>query len=288
MRSTRWCTVRCPVRGTPSSRAGRWWRSAGSARCSRRSTGEPARNRPAPERQPPGTRRAAAVGESSTTPAPDRYRWESEGFRSVMSEGGHGTAPPMADPVTGAVPRALLQPMLADALARADRDGTRCAVFLFDVDFFKTVNDAYGHLRGDEVLRQLADRVKGLVRGYDELFRYGGDEFVLLLPEVSREEAVRLALQLTDEVRGGQFPGGPARPGRRPGPAGRGCRRGSAGRRCGRRADPPGAPARRARPGVRHDRAGGAAGAGAAHLRDGRTAALVAGRAAGVPAVRAA
>ena len=126
-----------------------------------------------------------------------------------MSEGGHGTAPPMADPVTGAVPRALLQPMLADALARADRDGTRCAVFLFDVDFFKTVNDAYGHQRGDQVLRQLADRVKGAIRPMDTLFRYGGDEFVLLLPDIEQADALRLAVRLTDEVRARNFPGKP-------------------------------------------------------------------------------
>src|SRR5437763_4493102 len=127
-----------------------------------------------------------------------------------MEHARDGLTQPIIDPVTGAYSRALLQRRLDGELARAGRTGGSCAVFLFDVDFFKTVNDAYGHLRGDEVLRQLADRVRGLVRGYDELFRYGGDEFVLLLPDIGRDEAVRLALQLTDEVRGGQFPGEPA------------------------------------------------------------------------------
>src|SRR2546421_5353115 len=127
-----------------------------------------------------------------------------------MDHAGDGLTQPIIDPVTGAYSRALLQRRLDGELARAGRGGGTCAVFLFDVDFFKTVNDAYGHLRGDEVLRQLADRVRGLVRGYDELFRYGGDEFVLLLPDIERDEAVRLALQLTDEVRATELPGEPA------------------------------------------------------------------------------
>src|SRR2546421_7034631 len=131
------------------------------------------------------------------------------GGRGGRKGGGRAAPPPMADPVTGAVPRALLQPMLADALARAERDGTRCALFLFDVDFFKTVNDAYGHQRGDQVLRQLADRVKGAIRPVDTLFRYGGDEFVLLLPEIDQADALRLAVRLTDEVRARKFPGTP-------------------------------------------------------------------------------
>src|SRR5205807_573917 len=79
------------------------------------------------------------------------------------------------------------------------------AVTLFDVDYFKSVNDAYGHGRGDEVLQQLAARVNQLVRGYDVLFRYGGDEFVLLLPETEEADAVRVALRLTEGVRGTDF-----------------------------------------------------------------------------------
>ncbi len=70
---------------------------------------------------------------------------------------------PAIDPVTGTLPRAVLDPQLQEALAR----GGNCGLFLFDVDFFKTVNDVYGHQRGDEVLRQLADRVDGVLRSTD-------------------------------------------------------------------------------------------------------------------------
>src|SRR4051794_27257517 len=126
-----------------------------------------------------------------------------------MDHGGDGLTRPVTDGVTGAYPRALLQPRIDEELARAARTGAPFAVFLFDVDFFKTVNDAYGHLRGDEVLRQLTDRVSAVVRAGDSVFRYGGDEFVLLLPDTDRDEAVRLALRLTDEIREREFPGQP-------------------------------------------------------------------------------
>jgi diguanylate cyclase (GGDEF)-like protein len=116
---------------------------------------------------------------------------------------------PVADAVTGALPRAELQPRLEAEFARTARSGGCCSLFLFDVDFFKTVNDVFGHLRGDEALRQLVDRIKGLVRSYDVLFRYGGDEFVLLLPDTDATEAARLALRLTADVRGSPFPGEP-------------------------------------------------------------------------------
>jgi diguanylate cyclase (GGDEF)-like protein len=116
---------------------------------------------------------------------------------------------PDLDAVTGARPRGDLQPRLTEELTRAARSGASCAVFLFDVDYFKTVNDVFGHLRGDEALRQLTDRIKSLVRPYDVLFRYGGDEFVLLLPDTGATEAARLALRLTGEVRDTPFPGEP-------------------------------------------------------------------------------
>ncbi len=113
------------------------------------------------------------------------------------------------DPLTGAYSRALLGPRLSEELARAARSTTGFAVMLFDVDYFKSVNDAYGHGRGDEVLKQLAARVGHLVRGYDVLFRYGGDEFVLLLPETSETDAVHVALRLTEGIRRDEFPGEP-------------------------------------------------------------------------------
>ena len=113
------------------------------------------------------------------------------------------------DPVTGVFSRAEMERRLAGQLSRAEHGGTPLALFLFDVDFFKTVNDVFGHLRGDLVLRQLAEVVTAAVGDRGTLFRYGGDEFVVLLPDASRPDAVKLAVHLTDEVRSTRFPGDP-------------------------------------------------------------------------------
>jgi diguanylate cyclase (GGDEF)-like protein len=112
-----------------------------------------------------------------------------------------GPAPVTMDPVTGAHSRAALDVALHDVAG--------CSLLLFDVDHFKTVNDAFGHLRGDLLLRQLADRIAELIRTDDVLFRYGGDEFVLLLPNTGADEALRLAIRLTDEIRAREFAGTP-------------------------------------------------------------------------------
>jgi diguanylate cyclase (GGDEF)-like protein len=116
-----------------------------------------------------------------------------------------GLSSTTTDPVTGAYVRALLAPRAEAAL----RHGGSFAVFLFDVDFFKTVNDSYGHQRGDEILRQIAARATSVVRDADELFRYGGDEFVMVLPQVVRGAAVRIALSVVEAIRGSDFPGEP-------------------------------------------------------------------------------
>ena len=62
-----------------------------------------------------------------------------------------------------------------------------------DLDFFKTYNDVHGHLYGDKILRAIAERIKANIRGIDLAFRYGGDEFSVLLPQVSPENAVKVA-----------------------------------------------------------------------------------------------
>jgi diguanylate cyclase (GGDEF)-like protein len=123
-----------------------------------------------------------------------------------------GPAPVISDPVTGAYSLDLLTARARAELSRAARTGAPCSLVLFDVDHFTSMVDAHGRRRGDEVLRMLADRVKGQVRDYDELFRYGGDQFVLLLPDTRQEDAVRLALAVAEQIRSREFPGAPPLP----------------------------------------------------------------------------
>jgi diguanylate cyclase (GGDEF)-like protein len=118
-------------------------------------------------------------------------------------------SPTIRDPLTGAYSRALLGPRLAEELSRAARSNVGCAVCLFDVDYFKSVNDAYGHARGDEVLRHIVERCTDLLRAYDVTFRYGGDEFVLLLPDTAKADAVRVALRVVEGIRATPFAGDP-------------------------------------------------------------------------------
>ena len=115
----------------------------------------------------------------------------------------------VVDTLTGAFGRAAMQRRIDEEISRADRAGGPLALFLFDVDFFKTVNDVYGHLRGDDILRGLAAAVRESLREYDVLFRYGGDEFVVLLPETGRADALRLAVRLIDDIKAAEFPGDP-------------------------------------------------------------------------------
>ena len=89
------------------------------------------------------------------------------------------------DAVTGLANRALFTDRVEHALARAAREGTSIAVIFLDLDDFKTINDSLGHAAGDAVLRQVASRLLEVVRTTDTAARFGGDEFAILLEDVS-------------------------------------------------------------------------------------------------------
>ncbi|HEX2078196.1 MAG TPA: diguanylate cyclase [Longimicrobium sp.] len=113
------------------------------------------------------------------------------------------------DPLTGLYSRASLADRLAEEVDRARRYGGGFSLLLIDLDHFKSVNDAFGHRRGDRVLVELAERLAGELRTSDLLFRYGGDEFVLLLPGTARPEAATLAERLLRAVADTPFAGEP-------------------------------------------------------------------------------
>ncbi|HEY1012281.1 MAG TPA: GGDEF domain-containing protein, partial [Herpetosiphonaceae bacterium] len=119
------------------------------------------------------------------------------------------TARPGRDPLTGAYSRALLEARLREELERSERYGQPLALCMIDLDYLKNVNDAYGHRRGDDVLRELARRIDGLSRDADALFRYGGDEFILLLPNTDGQQALALARRLLAAVRDEPIAGAP-------------------------------------------------------------------------------
>jgi diguanylate cyclase (GGDEF)-like protein len=99
----------------------------------------------------------------------------------------------MIDAVTNVFTRGFLRELLAGEISRAERTNRSLALIMCDLNNFKQVNDRYGHLMGDYVLSQIATILKSCVRGSDYIIRYGGDEFLLLLPETDEKggEVVR-------------------------------------------------------------------------------------------------
>lgn len=105
------------------------------------------------------------------------------------------------DSLTGLFNRAAILEQLEREVSRAARDGEPLGVILADLDHFKTVNDQYGHLCGDEVLREVADRFRSAIRSYDVAGRYGGEEFLILFPGWDPENGVDRIDDLLDAIR---------------------------------------------------------------------------------------
>ncbi len=97
------------------------------------------------------------------------------------------------DPLTGAFNRRYLIATLTQELAQAQRTGAHLSLVMMDVDHFKKVNDTYGHLAGDAVLQALVKLVEKQIRQGDTLCRYGGEEFVVVMPNALQEAAYHRA-----------------------------------------------------------------------------------------------
>jgi len=113
------------------------------------------------------------------------------------------------DTLTGAYSRALLNEQFPEEVERCSRYGIPLSLCLIDIDYFKSINDAYGHVRGDQVLQTFVKRLNSLMRKSDILFRYGGDEFVLLMMNTHKEQALSLSNRMLDKIRMVPFSGEP-------------------------------------------------------------------------------
>jgi diguanylate cyclase (GGDEF)-like protein len=116
------------------------------------------------------------------------------------------------DPLTGLWNRAAILDILRRELARCERGGLPIAIMMADLDHFKQINDAYGHMVGDAVLCETSSRMGSSVRPYDSIGRYGGEEFLVVLPECDEQGVVSAAERLRScvkrdplSVNGGRF-----------------------------------------------------------------------------------
>ncbi|MEO5364124.1 MAG: diguanylate cyclase [Magnetococcus sp. DMHC-8] len=111
------------------------------------------------------------------------------------------------DALTGTCNRARLQTLLYAEMQRSLRHGQSLSVLLFDIDHFKRVNDTFGHQAGDRVLIELSTLVSGNLRASDVLARWGGEEFMIVTPDIDLEAALLLAEKLRCLIAAHAFPG---------------------------------------------------------------------------------
>jgi len=104
------------------------------------------------------------------------------------------------DGLTGLLNRVSILDALQSTLVRATREDDPVSVMMIDLDRFKQTNDTYGHLAGDAVLREAAKRMRGAVRRYDSVGRYGGEEFLIVLPGCSLDAAYAQAERVREAV----------------------------------------------------------------------------------------
>lgn len=113
------------------------------------------------------------------------------------------TAAAQRDSLTGLPNRAAFEQRLQEETARAHRYERALALVLFDIDYFKLINDRGGHLAGDEALRRVARVLQSSLRQSDAVFRYGGDEFAAICPETGGAVMARISARLEEKLRPG-------------------------------------------------------------------------------------
>ncbi|ADH88502.1 diguanylate cyclase [Ancylobacter novellus DSM 506] len=139
-----------------------------------------------------------------------KERWMHEAAQRETQSKLQGLARDMSikaitDPLTGLYNRLRLKDVLPREMARADRTGSALSVVMFDIDRFKRINDSFGHATGDKVLVALSRVAAGSLRATDHLVRWGGEEFLVVLPDANAAEARIVAEKLRQAIANHRF-----------------------------------------------------------------------------------
>lgn len=124
----------------------------------------------------------------------DKFRRENFLFKKKLTELKN------TDYLTGIYNRVKFEEECKKLLEKDEKDVVSFTLIFFDIDNFKNINDTYGHLYGDKMLIQLVDVIKSTIRSSDIFARWGGDEFFLLLPDTSKEQAIELSKRMEDNL----------------------------------------------------------------------------------------
>ncbi|MFQ5442885.1 MAG: diguanylate cyclase [Thermodesulfobacteriota bacterium] len=111
----------------------------------------------------------------------------------------------MTDPLTGILNRRALYDRMNSEMSRAEREKGEMSIAIMDVDLFKRINDRYGHLAGDAVLKGLVERISEALRPYDTVGRFGGEEFLVVLPGNAGEDARKICERVRRAIKSAPF-----------------------------------------------------------------------------------
>lgn len=112
----------------------------------------------------------------------------------------------VTDPLTSLYNRRYMESHVGTLVERSASRGKSLSVLILDIDYFKSINDSYGHDAGDDVLREFAERLKASIRGIDLACRYGGEEFVVVMPDTDLGVAATVAERIRRRIAGEPFP----------------------------------------------------------------------------------
>ncbi|MCC5912253.1 MAG: response regulator [Clostridiaceae bacterium] len=126
-------------------------------------------------------------------------------IEGIMKKQNKKTLEIFTDELTEAYTRKFFAKRFEEEKHRHERQKKSLSIAFLDLDYFKKINDIYGHIFGDEILKGFVEIIKGNLRNYDEVFRYGGDEFLILFPETTGEEAYEIVARIRKSVQERKF-----------------------------------------------------------------------------------